>query len=139
MEQRKRIYLYKVNYHRGVMNRFDIALGKEPKELPKERALTEDETAVVKELYQNKSAYKNTHAYVTVARKLVLKKWNGRHPSDDKSNWSEAIMQPGATLKIVMVSRFGDCGLTDDLSAINGYHIRVEFDDPSITNIRRNP
>jgi hypothetical protein len=103
------------------------------------RTLTDTEVTVVKELYQNKDNCKETTAYVTVAEELVLKKWNGRHPSDDKSNWSNTTVSPGTTLKIVMVSRFGDCGLTDDLNAVNGYHLRVDFGDPSIIDIRRNP
>lgn len=32
---------------------------------------------------------------------------------------------PGTTVKVVMVSRFGDMGLTEDLSASSGYGIRV--------------
>ena len=64
-----------------------------------------------------------------------MKKWNGRHPVED--NYTIVTIQPGTTLKIVMVSCMGDCGLTDDLNALNGYHIRVNFDDPSIKNIRR--
>lgn len=104
-------------------------------ETKKPRTLTDTEIAVVKELYQNKADYKETIAYVTAAEELVLKKWNGQHPVE--SNQSEVTILPGATLKIVMVSRFGDCGLTDDLNAVHGYHLRVNFDDPCITDIRR--
>lgn len=107
--------------------------------MPGERKLTDEEIVVIKELYRNKEEYKDTSAYVTTAKKLTLKKWNGKHPSSDESNYEVKLIYPGTTLKIVMVSRFGDCGLTDDLNAINGYHIRVEFDDPRISNIRRNP
>jgi len=103
------------------------------------RILTEDEQAVVEELYQKKEEYKETTAYVTTAEEVTLKKWNGRHPAENESNWEIAVIPPGKTLKIVMVSRFGDCGLTDDLNAINGYHLRLDFNDSSIVNIRRNP
>jgi hypothetical protein len=103
------------------------------------RKLTDEEIVVIKELYKNKEEYKDTAAYVTVIEKLTLKKWNGRHPSSDESNWEVKLIYPGTTLKIVMVSRFSDCGLTDDLNADHGYHIRVEFDDPRISNIRKNP
>mgnify|MGYP003704718659 CR=1 FL=1 len=45
----------------------------------------------------------------------------------------------GTTLKIVMVSRFGDCGLTDDLNAEFGYHVRIDLDSPGIRNLRWTP
>ena len=103
------------------------------------RILTEDEEAVVKDLYQKKSEYKETTAFVTTVEEVILKKWDGHHPSNDESHWEIVVIPPGRTLKIVMVSRFGDCGLTDDLNAVHGYHIRLNFEDPSITNIRKNP
>jgi hypothetical protein len=43
----------------------------------------------------------------------------------------------GATLKIVLISRLGDFGLTDDLTAEYGYRIRLPWDSPAITNLRR--
>lgn len=35
----------------------------------------------------------------------------------------------GTSVKIVMVSRLGDVGITDDLNAVNGYAARVLLDD----------
>jgi len=101
------------------------------------RNLTDDEIGVIKELYQNKNDYKDTHAYVTTSTEVILKKWNGIHPPEN--NTVDFKVPPGTTLKIVMVSRFGDCGLTDDLNAVIGYHLRVDFDDPSIKDIRKTP
>jgi hypothetical protein len=37
----------------------------------------------------------------------------------------------------VMVSRFGDCGLTDDLAADNGYGLRLDWEDAAMTDIRK--
>lgn len=48
----------------------------------------------------------------------------------------DRIILPGSTLRIVMVSRFGDCGLTDDLSAELGYSVRLNWEDAAMTDIR---
>lgn len=34
-------------------------------------------------------------------------------------------MPAGTIVKVVMVSRFGDCGITTNLDALNGYDARV--------------
>ncbi len=102
-----------------------------------ERELTPEENAVVQELYRRKGGFgspgnKPTHAYVTVTKDVPLAWAN----PDQRG---ERMVPPGATLKIVMVSRFGDCGLTDDLEADHGYMIRFQFTDPTIVDIRWQP
>jgi len=99
------------------------------------RELTADEQALIRELYELKAQHKLTHAYVTTARELPMRKWNGRHPVDE--NTKVETIPAGATLKIVMVSRLGDCGLTDDLTAEHGYGLRLKWEDAAMTNIRR--
>jgi hypothetical protein len=101
------------------------------------RQLTDDERIIIDELYKSKVNHQLTHAYVTTVKQVELKCWNGKHPYE--SNHIVKKIPVGTTLKIVMVSRFGDCGLTDDLAAEMGYHLRVNFDDACITNIRRIP
>ena len=98
------------------------------------RQLTPAEEEMLRELYEAKAAHKHKTAYCTVARPLVLHKWNGSHPPEQ--NMTDVVVQPGATLKIVMVSRLGDVGLTDDLDAENGYHLRVNPEDGEIGDIR---
>lgn len=64
------------------------------------------------------------HVYMTTKVPLTLRIWNG-HGKED-------TLKPlpiGTRVKIVMVSRFGDVGLTDDLAAENGYHIRVLIEE----------
>lgn len=41
-------------------------------------------------------------------------------------------IKAGTPVKVVMVSRFGDCGITTDLKAENGYSTRVEPSDLEI-------
>lgn len=96
------------------------------------------EEAVIEELYRRKDEFKPTHAYVTVTQPVLLKKWNGKHHPSVEANMVKTEVPAGTTLKIVMVSRFGDCGLTDDLDAENGYNLRVDFDSEVLSNIRWN-
>jgi hypothetical protein len=98
------------------------------------RTLSPEEEIVVKELWQKKSNFQDTLAYVTTTQEIELKKWNGTHPVEKNSILVK--IPSGSTLKIVMISRFGDVGLTDNLNAVNGYHTRVPVDDDSITDIR---
>ena len=100
---------------------------------------TPEEVAIIDELYRRKNDYKNTHAYVTVTQPVVLRKWNGNHYSSTEANMTDVHVPAGTTLKIVMVSRFGDCGLTDDLNADTGYSLRVDLDSEVLSNIRWKP
>ena len=111
--------------------------------------MNEREKAIVKELYRAKSNHiaciaagkrieiEHKTAYCTAAKDLIFNKWNGHHPVE--KNTKDVKIPKGTTLKIVMVSRFGDCGLTDNLKADHGYHLRVDFDDDGdIEDIRWN-
>lgn len=118
------------------------------------RPLTPEENAIVEELYRRKNGtvdsivdygagrdkelkgHLPTHAYVTLTREISK--------SDDAVSMGERIgkkqvFPAGTTLKIVMVSRFGDCGVTDNLDAESGYFTRFAFDDPTIVDIRWQP
>jgi len=75
--------------------------------------------------------------YADLLRPLTLSIWNQKHPVE--ANTAKKILPIGSTVKIVMVSRFGDVGITHDLTAEHGYHARVGFDvfDTTFTNQRR--
>lgn len=66
------------------------------------------------------------YRFASIRDPLVMKKWNQRKPG--LPEFSDVPLEAGARVKIVMVSRFGDVGITDDLSAEFGYHARVELD-----------
>lgn len=53
--------------------------------------------------------------------KEYLGKWEGNAPLSRPTPY-----KVGDVVKVVMVSRFGDCGITTDLSKENGYAARVE-------------
>ncbi len=86
---------------------------------------TPEEIAIIEELYHPQG---RIQAYATVTQPVVLHKWNGSHYPTTEANMTRVDVPAGTTLKIVMVSRFGDCGLTDDLNAENGYSLRVDLD-----------
>ena len=77
-----------------------------------------------------------THAYCDTTESLTLKKWDGKSWHSQGPVMIPIDIPPGTTLKIVMISQFGDVGLTDDLNATSGYHIRLDWDSPAITNLR---
>lgn len=54
-----------------------------------------------------------------------LRIWNG-HNTDPE--FTERLLPTGTMVKIVMVSRFGDVGITDDLTAQVGYHARIDLE-----------
>jgi hypothetical protein len=100
------------------------------------RIFTDAEQVVFDHLWSQKQKHRDTHAFVTTTKDLTLKKWNGKHPPEE--NMKACPVKAGSTLKVVMVSRLGDFGLTDDLTADYGYHLRLDWTDPAITDLRFN-
>jgi len=115
------------------------------------RQLTAGDKKIIKELYRRKNfpsqlAYEGkssagqvilpTHAYVTTTAPITMHRWQGHGA---KPEFIDDEVPGGRTLKVVMISRFGDFGLTDDLNAQNGYHARVDFDSTDIKDLRWEP
>ena len=101
---------------------------------PPSRQLSADESALLAELWQLKQAHKPTLAYVTSTAPLIM-----RHAFPSGSGWvfPEVVIPSGSTLKVVMLSRFGDIGLTHHLDATHGYGLRILPDDSRLSNLRR--
>ena len=51
-----------------------------------------------------------------------MKVWNGKHPYEE--NVTEHICKPGTKVRVWMVSRFEDIGITDNLINPRGYDCR---------------
>lgn len=66
------------------------------------------------------------HKVFTLAEDVVSHLWNG-HCADPE--FTEVPWPAGTRVKVVMLSRFWDCGITADLGAETGYDARV---DPGI-------
>lgn len=101
------------------------------------RELTEDETALISALMRAKAQHKIIRAFVTLTEPTPYGSkqggngpWNGDY---------EKMIPAGTTMRICVVSRMGDFGLTDNLEADHGYGIRLDFDDAAMTDIRREP
>lgn len=60
------------------------------------------------------------YAYTT--KDVVMSVWNGKHPVD--MNRTEHTCPAGTRVRVWMVSRFGDVGVTDNLINPKGYHVR---------------
>lgn len=69
------------------------------------------------------------HRYMTTKAPVTLFKWNQKHPVEE--NTATVELPIGTRVKIVMVSRLGDVGITDDLAAEHGYHARFMINNLS--------
>lgn len=96
------------------------------------RKLTDAEKAVIEVLYHRKNESKTTDGFVTAAQPIPM----GGSGNGGPWNNPTRIIPVGRTLKIVMVSRFGDAGLTDDLDADYGYEVRLDWEDAAMSDIR---
>lgn len=97
------------------------------------RELSAVEEKVITELWHRKQGSIPTKGFVTATAPVPM------GSKDDNGPWGEKparIIPAGQTLQIVMISRFDDFGLTDDLAADYGYEVRLDFDDAAITDIR---
>jgi hypothetical protein len=61
-----------------------------------------------------------------LGEQIVGESWNGH---DANPEFTSVIMPKGSLVKVVMCSRFGDVGITDDLDTEHGYLARI---DPEI-------
>ena len=76
--------------------------------------------------------------YGELVRPVSFHHWDG--VSRDKTGGTlmiDEIVPAMTTVKIVMVSRFGDVGITKNLGAEIGYQARIAIDD--IANLRDTP
>lgn len=61
------------------------------------------------------------NALATISKPITLRKWMGHFAEPE---FSEVPLEAGTRVRVVMASRFGDVGITDDLEAVTGYHYR---------------
>lgn len=61
----------------------------------------------------------------TVKEPTELRFWDGSRDAKGEPAFTYRTIPAGTKVKIVMVSRFGDVGITDNLEAENGYGARV--------------
>lgn len=66
--------------------------------------------------------------FANLRKPLTTEHYAG-HWEDGEPVMNKVDCEAGQRVKIVMVSRFGDVGITEDLEAENGYGSRVMLDD----------
>ena len=93
-----------------------------------------DRNEIFNELYRLKSEFKPYAAYCTTVKTLPLQDWNGKHPVEENVTYRD--VSPGTVLRIVMVSRFNDFGVTDELDREHGYKLRLGLDTDAVTDFR---
>lgn len=69
-----------------------------------------------------------THKFADLKESKVLQHYLG-YWKDGQAAMRDVPLEAGHPIKIVMVSRFGDVGITEDLDSENGYGLRVRLDD----------
>ncbi len=69
-----------------------------------------------------------TARYASLVSPLTMSHYAG-HWEGGKPVMVNTECVAGQRVKIVMVSRFGDVGITEDLEAENGYGARVDIED----------
>jgi len=69
---------------------------------------------------------------------FVMEVWNGKS-SSDKRNFKNHICKAGSKVRVWMVSRFGDAGITDNLINPNGYDCRNVDVDNDLKDITIEP
>lgn len=60
--------------------------------------------------------------YAKTQKDLEMSVWNGTHQVDD--NTTKHICKAGTKVRVCMVSRFGDVGVTENLETPEGYDVR---------------
>jgi hypothetical protein len=82
-------------------------------------------------MYAIKASFQQYKGFAEITRKLVL--------TDSYPAYTASIqinLEAGSTVRIVMVSRFGDFGITHDLNREHGYAMRTSPEDGLLTNCR---
>lgn len=67
------------------------------------------------------------YRFASLRRPVEMCYYNPRFTTEEEK-FQKVLRDAGTRVKIVMVSRFGDVGITDDLTAENGYGARVPLD-----------
>jgi len=70
--------------------------------------------------------------YAKTTKDLEMNVWNGKHPV--KENTTKHICKKGTKVRVWMVSRFGDVGVTDNIENPNGYDVRGLDADVDLTD-----
>lgn len=72
--------------------------------------------------------------YAKTTRDIEMDVWNGNHHPSVEANCKKHICKAGTRVRVWMVSRFGDVGITDNLKNPKGYDARGLDADKDLTD-----
>lgn len=87
-----------------------------------------------KEEDKGKDSWKDFEIYAKTTTDLEMSVWNGRNEPSVISNCKKHTCKKGTRVRVWMVSRHGDVGVTDNLINPNGYHARGLNADTDLTD-----
>ena len=83
---------------------------------------------------ENKEEWNDYDIYAITTRDLEMRVWNGNHHPSQEANTTYHTCKAGTKVRIWMVSRMGDTGVTDNLVNPIGYDVRGVDADKDLTN-----
>lgn len=89
-----------------------------------EKEITRDQNPNFFKLWDLKCSqdWNKFEIYAKTTKDLEMNVWNGKHPVEE--NTTRHICKSGTKVRVWMVSRFGDVGVTDNLKNPKGYETR---------------
>lgn len=76
------------------------------------------------EAWQFKNRIPFEELYGVLKKDAEMRVWNQKHPVEE--NTTKHVAPAGTKVRIWMVSRFGDVGVTDNLKNPHGYDARID-------------
>jgi hypothetical protein len=77
-----------------------------------------------KEEDKDKKDWYDYEIFAKTTRDVEMSVWNGQHEPSVEANCKKHICKAGTRVRVWMVSRFGDVGVTDDMVNPKGYDAR---------------
>jgi len=76
------------------------------------------------ERLKNKKEWYDFEIFAKTTKDVTMSVWNGKHDPSVEANKIEHICKAGTRVRVWMVSRFGDVGVTDNMVDPKGYDVR---------------
>jgi hypothetical protein len=73
---------------------------------------------------KGKKSFSDYQIYAKTTKDVTMSVWNGNHHPSIEANCKEHICKSGTRVRVWMVSRMGDAGITDNLINPIGYNAR---------------
>lgn len=81
---------------------------------------------------KGKKGWWDYEIFAKATKDVKMNVWNGRHPFEE--NCIEHVCKTGTRVRVWMISRFGDVGITDNMDNSKGYDARGLDPDRDLTD-----